>query len=56
MIVAGVVTGWSGKTVTVRLNNGRTVTARANGRSYVGIGTTVYVAIDDKNNERAVIV
>ena len=55
MIFSGSVIGWSGKQVTVRLSNGRTVTANANGRRYKGIGSRVYVAIDPKSGKASLI-
>jgi len=45
VIAKGKVISWTGNTVVVRLESGKTVIARSNGRSYAGIGATVYVAI-----------
>ena len=54
MIVGGKIKGWRGNTVIVRLDDGRTITVRANSRRYRGIGTRVVVAIDKQG--RAVLI
>jgi len=54
MVASGKVIGWRGNTVIVRLSDGRTITARANGRRYRGVGSQVHVAIDKRG--RAVLI
>lgn len=55
MVTSGTVVGWSGKQVTVRLFDGRTVIVSANGRRYKGIGAKVYVAIDPRSRKASLI-
>lgn len=55
MIVSGVIVSWSGRTVKVRLDDGRTLTVDSNNRTYRGIGTKVTVAVDSKTRKAVLI-
>jgi len=55
VILVGVVVAWFSGRVLVRLDSGVTISARTNGRRYIGIGARVYVAVA-KGDDMAVVI